>query len=295
VRPELRLPPDDLPPLLWKEIAFGPFAPPSAFHPAALARDGRVLFFLMLGGALMFLALSGVAPTRVAAWSTTVNYVPRVLALVLASIGCLGVGIKAAGCISRERDAQTLAGLMTLPVESEEILRAKWLGSLLQWRGCAYGVLACVFCGVGLWALHPWAGLLLLVAYAVHASFLASLGVWLSLSCRTTLWANLSMALVLLLFFTGSFLGMTTFDEPMIVEATWLDSLRAIGLSPVRTWWFVGFSWPEPANALVHLDVLFWRRLSAVLVGLALYGLAAWGLWRSACRRFRAEVQRTGG
>jgi hypothetical protein len=103
------------------------------------------------------------------------------------------------------------------------------------------------------------------------------------------------MALVLLLFFTGSFLGMAAFDEVTAVETTWLDSFRMIGLSPPRTWWFVGFSWNEPAAALANRDWLFGYRLSAALAGLALYAAGAWGLWRLACRRFREEVQRTGG
>jgi ABC-type transport system involved in multi-copper enzyme maturation permease subunit len=290
-----RHPPDDGSALLWKETAFGGVLSDSAPNRPVRApqRPGLVLCLLALC-LLPSVTHLWAEPAGTLAFSAVVNVPVQVVSVVLAGAGCVGVAFRVAGCISRERDRQTLETLLMLPVERDEILRAKWLASLLIWRVVGYFLMGELALGLLFGGLHPWAAVLLPAAVAAHVAFLASLGVWLSLACRNTLWANLSMALVVLVFFTGSFLGMTAYEVRWPADdADWLDNVRQIGLSPLRTWWTLAFSWKEPAEAVAGQDLHFGRRVGGALAGVAVYAAAAWGLWRLAVWRFRREPQRT--
>src|SRR5205823_4791729 len=125
----------------------------------------------------------------------------RGLAILLAGWWCVTAGFRAASSVSRERDQGTLDGLLTLPVGRAAVLRAKWLGSILRWRIAGYGLASVGVVGLLSGVLHPVGLLLLAVACASLLVFLASLGVWLSLVSRNTLWARMKMALGLLVVF----------------------------------------------------------------------------------------------
>src|SRR5262249_18731046 len=117
-----------------------------------------------------------------------VNPVLRVAGILLAAAWCLGVAWRAAGCITREREARTLGPLLTLPTDRAAILTAKWLGGPLRYRWLAYVLAAVWTLGLLTGAFHPAAVPLLAAAVAVTVAFLASFGVWLSLNSRNTLW-----------------------------------------------------------------------------------------------------------
>jgi ABC-type transport system involved in multi-copper enzyme maturation permease subunit len=280
--------------LLWKEMAFGSVLSDSA--PNGLVRSPerpRLVLCLLAVCLLPVLTHLWLEPAGTLGFSAAVNVPVRVLSVALAGAACVGVAFRVASSVSRERDRQTLETLLMLPVERDEILRAKWLASLLVWRMAGYLLAAGLALGLVFGGLHPWAAVLVPVAVAAHVAFLASLGVWLSLACRNTLWANTSMALMVLLFFTGSFLGMTAYEVRWPADdADWLDNVRQIGLSPLRTWWTLAFSWKEPAEAIANQDLNFGRRVGGALTGVAVYAAAAWGLWRLAVWRFRREPQR---
>src|SRR5207249_8423686 len=81
----------------------------------------------------------------------------RVVGTSVACLLLIGVALRAANSISGERDRQTLESLLTTPLESDEILRAKWRGSLLSvrwgwlWLGLIWSV------GLVTGSLHPLA------------------------------------------------------------------------------------------------------------------------------------------
>jgi ABC-type transport system involved in multi-copper enzyme maturation permease subunit len=115
----------------------------------------------------------------------------RIAGTVVASLMLVGVAVRASSSISGERDRETLDGLLTSPLQSHDILFAKWLGSLLGVRRAWYWL--GVIWGVGLLTsgLHPAALMLAFVAWLVYASCLAGVGIWFSISCQTTLRATL--------------------------------------------------------------------------------------------------------
>lgn len=94
------------------------------------------------------------------------------------------VGSAAAGSVIRERQRLTLESLLAIPVERSQILWPKWVASATKAWWCGFGAaalpLAFLTTAELFFAVLPAA---LLAAAAVP--FTASLGLWLSIRCRT--------------------------------------------------------------------------------------------------------------
>jgi ABC-type transport system involved in multi-copper enzyme maturation permease subunit len=237
-----------------------------------------------------------------------VNPVARLLSIILAAGWCLTLGFRAVCSISRERELRTLEALFLLPVERKEILWAKWLGSILRYQQIGYALAIVWMVGFCTGSLHAWAVLLLAASTAIYLALVASLGILLSLVSRNTLWANLSMALLLMILFIAPWLGAATYEQANPLqpsEASWQSGLLEISLNPVRALWYVGFSWGELADGIRNEDPLLpsmhiFREqgppirttIGGVLLGLLALGLAAWLFWLIACWRFRRELDR---
>jgi ABC-type transport system involved in multi-copper enzyme maturation permease subunit len=214
----------------------------------------------------------------------TINPIVRSMALVFASGWCLLVALQAAGCITRERDKRTLTGLLMLPSGRGEILLAKLLGGPLRFRWLGYGLAAICTVGVLTGAFHPGAAVVLTLAVVIQVAFLASFGVWLSLVSRNTLWAYLSMVLMLLLVFAGSSVAVlySEWYGRRLDEDHWGDNLVEMGLNPLRVWWFLGFSWYDVWEENVETE-----KMKTALFGVGIYAAMAGILWLAAWQRFR--------
>jgi ABC-type transport system involved in multi-copper enzyme maturation permease subunit len=110
----------------------------------------------------------------------------RIMTGLVGSITLLAVAVRAATCISGERDRQTWDGLLTTPMSASQILAAKALGNVTSVR------LAWLWLG-GIWlltllagGLHPFAIAFLVGAWIVFAFFLSMLGCWFSTVARTS-------------------------------------------------------------------------------------------------------------
>ena len=95
-------------------------------------------------------------------------------------------GSTPATTISRERERQTLDGLLMTPLSAVEILFGKWLGCVASirwgwlWLGAIWGV------GVVGGELHPIALLMMITAWWIYAAVLAEVGLWFSLSLESS-------------------------------------------------------------------------------------------------------------
>src|SRR5262249_58752120 len=58
----------------------------------------------------------------------------RIAGACVGTLLLIGVAVRAAGSITGERDRQTLDSLLTSPLDSNDILTGKWLGSMLSMR-----------------------------------------------------------------------------------------------------------------------------------------------------------------
>src|SRR5262249_15127893 len=122
----------------------------------------------------------------------SMNVWVRIAGTAVAFILLLAVAVRAATSITNERDRQTWESLLTSPLDSNSILFAKWLGSLLtvRWGWLWLGLIW--FLGIITTGLHVLALPLVLGAWFVYAAFLAALGMWYSTTCRTSLQSTIS-------------------------------------------------------------------------------------------------------
>jgi ABC-type transport system involved in multi-copper enzyme maturation permease subunit len=276
-------------PLLWKELYHGatPMAGSSAWAVYGTALGLGLLPPLFV----MVLALPFTVEAAYPIVRDGVNAVLRAWTILLAAAWCLGAAWRTAGSITRERERRTLVGLLTLPTDRAAVVSAKWLGGVLRFHLLGVCLAAMWTGGLLTGALHPAAVPLLAMAIAVHVAFVASLGVWLSVVCRKTLWAYLGMALVLLLVVVGPWAEYLYRNPPggsWGGQGRWAEFAQ-IGLDPPRTWWFLGFSWVDFRNEVLEGQGPLRGPLGAALAGLGCYAAAAGVLWLLACWRFRRE------
>jgi ABC-type transport system involved in multi-copper enzyme maturation permease subunit len=208
-----------------------------------------------------------------------VNQWVRSVGTIVASLVLLGIGIRAAGAVSGEREKQTLDNLMTTPLATKEILFAKWLGSLLGVRWaflwlCVIWSLGALTGGLDASCL-PW----LVITWFVHAAFMASLGLFLS-----TVYTSTQRASIWVLTISGLLYGL-----PMLFSY-FFKSLIQTGLEVMAIVPPVAMNWL--AFRAYDLDVSVIRLespmgvLVSIVIGLMIWLGASWWLWKLTEKRF---------
>jgi ABC-type Na+ efflux pump permease subunit len=280
-------------PLLWKEL--NQYS--SAWQPGSLrnacvgALVLPIVAAIFLGVLLMFSEPSR-APTLSAtierALQTLQSIARAVVSVLTVLLGCL-MGVialrHATASVVREREQKTLESLLTLPVERTEILAAKWLGGFAGWSPVLISLWAVIEFGAVTGTISLTSTLILLCSIAAPLGFLASLGLWLSVVSRTTLRANVTSILCVLLMVAAPVLIASA------VEAS--RELRGLPRSPLPDW-----------IVTAGLPPLAWVRIimpgfpdsngqsiaetTAILGGAAAYAFAGRALWGAARRRLRS-------
>jgi ABC-type transport system involved in multi-copper enzyme maturation permease subunit len=191
-------------PMLWKEIfveggtrlgwlgrAVLAVLVVSSFLPAA-----EILYFFFLAPDAGYTAYGpawtpwDAAPTIWQVLAERMNGWVRTAGTLVGCLTLLWVAVRASTCVSRERDRQTFDALLVTPLESNEILFSKCLGSVLAvrwlwlWLGSIWAL------GILTGGLHALALALVLVAWLVYAAALSVLGTWFSVVSRTSLRAT---------------------------------------------------------------------------------------------------------
>lgn len=206
-------------PMLWKELHAEPLFRLGRYSMAVV---GSLLYGLGLLGLFVFALLFALGWTT-ARLPEAMNTGVRLLGTPLACLTLLSVAVRAATSISAERDRQTLDSLLSSPLRSAAIVKAKWLGSLLSVRRLGYYLLAMWVIGMLTGGLSPLGFVLLLGAWLVYAAFLTSLGLTFSLYCknatRATLW---TLGTIVGLCVIPSLFGMC-FNSLLFVEDRWVE------------------------------------------------------------------------
>ena len=222
----------------------------------------------------------------------------RVSGTIVACLLLLAVAVRAAGSVSGERDRLTFDGLATTPLDSDNILFAKWLGAILSvrygwlWLGALWGV------GLATGALHPYCLILLVLSWLVYAAFLAGLGLYFSIMCRTTLRATLWT----LLSTIGAALG-----HWLLLLCCFSSFMFSSGQSPDVLRWVaefqLGFTPPLALGVLLpaslsELTVNYRGEQSLEFIGFAVLGTVCWAilaalLWVAISERFRLATCQT--
>lgn len=249
-------------PLLWKEMYHDP-------------RTIFLILFFVFTPSLVLVIVPNLEPGNYYQ-AQRLKLLLEVGFLLLAYLffGC--VAFRAADSIVKERVRHTLAGLLMLPGGQADMLKAKWLGSILRYWLAPVFVGGVLFWGLIYADLDPFAILVLLVLFAVQTAFLASLGLWLSVWAGSRFVALTAMAFILFLLLAVCPM-LESFQSPMASMA-----LRVFNYP--RLWWTLltlqAGSRPDDINAVV-LSLIF-------------FGLAASLLWLSTRWHLTVALERRG-
>jgi ABC-type transport system involved in multi-copper enzyme maturation permease subunit len=270
-------------PLLWKEMYLG--GPIIVFSPAFWVPLGSLLIPLLV--MFLFVILDFERHGRQGPLEGF-NVLMRFLLVLLAGLFCLGVGYRACASVVREKQQGTLDALLTLPVTRQEILQAKWLGGLYKGWGWAVFYVPILLFATLTGAIHVVGSLFLLVAPLIHGVFLANLGLFLSVSSRTVLNAQMKLALgILALFFVELLAAFSSHGNN-------LGAFLHLALNPVVCWYSLGFtSWDMEVGGMrgeFNLSLL----LIMVSIGFVIYLLGAIVFWFLASHLFQSEHFRSG-
>ena len=180
---------DDDDPFAWRECRFAPryagLGPASASCLALVLAAG-VFGVAMLVFAVVFQAVSRVNGQHVSDLGTPARQLAQVVTAPATFVLMALLAVRAASSVAAERERDTLTALLVLPVERRTILWAKWSAPLRWSRYAVAAVVAVEACVQLVGGLTEFAGLAV-VAQVVTALLLANtLGLWLSVACRTT-------------------------------------------------------------------------------------------------------------
>lgn len=271
-------------PIVWKE----------AFVEAGLRFSwfGRILIgILVLASfvpAVLIQIYSMVTPRSHV--TEAMSYWTRIVGAMVACLIVVGVAVRAATSISRERDRLTWDSLLTSPLDSTTILFGKWLGSLVSvrwgwlWLGAIWGL------GSALGGLHALAIPLLLLACALYAGLLALVGLWFSLVCPTSLRAVI-WTLFTVLAMVASFLVLPVYSSPLfyylspdVAWVRWLYRLNLAMAPPIALGRMLPFGWEGKLPGIGRKQA--WE-MEFALLGLSCWVAAAVILWLVLSAKFR--------
>jgi ABC-type transport system involved in multi-copper enzyme maturation permease subunit len=303
LQPARRVPPVSLPPMVWKERY--------AERGLRLHWLGNVFLAIIIGASflpVLIIVLESGHASRDVYWQF--NIWVRLVGTGVACLMLLAVAVRAATGITGERDRQTLDGLLTTPLTTQDILYGKWLGSVLTvrwgwlWLGAIYG-LGALTCGINVVALP-----LVLITWFVYAGFVASLGLWFSTICHSSLRSVVWTVLSILALWGGHWLiwmccvPLMMMSQGAVVRGgedvfLTLVFFQTFSLTPPLGLGFLAFQGEEFTHSGYENHRLF------IALGCALFGMVIWGcigviIWNATVQRFselmgRAPTKRPGG
>lgn len=196
----------------------------------------------------------------------------------------LCIAIRASGLISREREQQTLDSLLTTPLKRSEILVAKGLGSIWSTRVVWLLLPAVWIVGLLSGQIHLSGFLLQIAAVLVFSIFFASLGLWFSMTCRTTTRATLFTLLAALVLLLGPSILLSDL-ETSGGPVSWQGFLLNYGLSPATILSAMSFQYGALSAGA---EESFFKIVTAI-AGMHFYMLLIALLWASMLQRFQRE------
>ncbi|MFL5340707.1 MAG: ABC transporter permease [Gemmataceae bacterium] len=324
-RTRARIPPVGDEPLYWKERYLGRTIAGAIIHNVATA------YFFAL--ALVMAVTAIIIDNHGEAFGVVADYL-RALVVTAGLFLMLGLGLRLSGAVSREREQRTLESLLTSPGERREILWSKWWGGWLRMRRYALGLAVAITLCVSIGASPVLPCLLVVLLVMVQAVFAANLGLFLSVVCRSTTRAYISLAVIFLLLFVGTWAVsyvMADNDTPPGAGPSigrgeshpthWIGHLVAAAekefklgdqvreFNPVLAWWRLlnqpagapsaspmdrASAWERRDGPQHSLPVAAKANIWSVVWTGSVYAMAAVGLWFLADSRFRRKTAALG-
>jgi len=280
-------------PFLWKERYF----PGGKNTSEATLFKGcgiGVLAAAVFGfGLAIFIVVTKAADSR--EWiGPAVNPIYRTFACASVMVLGLGLAARSAAAIVRERQQQTLTGLLTMPVPRSEILAAKWIAAVFWSRfgllSLAIGTVLTLIVG----GVHPLGAAIGAVQMIGFLLFANSLGIWLSVRCQTVTRAMVYLmiclvALWLLPLILSPVLEPITAVVLELFTGLPVDNAETVVAQfslPVGVWNGL-FAWDDVGFKTDRSE--FWAGTGTGLAAGLGYCLMAGLLWLDALRKFQRE------
>lgn len=295
-------------PMVWKEV-FADRAQRGTVFGRIIILLLVCLSFLPLGLIIYFFfegALGGSAGYLSGNWERfgdSVNAWVRGVGAAVASLVLLGVGVRAAGSLSGERDKQTFDALLTTPLTTTEILWGKWLGSLssVRWGLVWLGLIWLIGAATG--GLQPVLLIPLLGAWLLYAAVIALIGLWFSLVSKTTLRATVWTVVTTMVCGIGHWLiwsccvPFAFFGRSGASDVFEVLAKVQVSLSPPLV-----LGWSLPWRTADFTRTYGYRNDfgPGTMIGYAVFGLIVWGvaglvLWGALTTRFSRMTRRGPG
>jgi ABC-type transport system involved in multi-copper enzyme maturation permease subunit len=259
-------------PLLWKEL----YLDQDDSHEGLKALVLIGSLFIGLIASMVCLAVILQALESGTPLAEVTNPMARFLGTTLGCFMLLGILFTAVATISRERDQRTLDSLLTLPIGRTDVLRAKWLGSILSVRRLGWGLAVIWGLAAATGGLHVLALPLLIFGWLAYAAFAASLGLWCSIVSATKVQATMrALVICFAVMLTSILLGKHFFMT-----------------TPMGNLWALAVGWREfaPTNRHSEFGLAHPAELLPPVAGLFCYAAAAVILWIASCQSFRNEM-----
>jgi ABC-type transport system involved in multi-copper enzyme maturation permease subunit len=275
-------------PMLWKE----------RYAPRARGLIALLVGFLFVIGCtiLVYTTYLSAAPAFIELWHhgyssagaysarRYLHFQLRLVCMLLYVVWCLAVASVAATGVVGEREEDTWTSLITTPLEGDEILRAKMFGAVWGTRWLGVPLFLLWLLGLASGAVHPLGFLAIAVETAVFIWFVSALGVFLSLTSKSSARAQ-TATMAILVTVNGFYLFCCL---PLHPESRFCLA----GITPLIEWIsllsYESISWfyDKPSSAQETEAPL------TCLMGVFLYAAAALYLTNSAFVSFDTRVDR---
>jgi len=151
------------------------------------------------------LASAGYGSTIPSAMREDLNLFLRFTLVMIYLLSAVGLAVISATCVTSEKARDTWTSLIASPLTAREIVSQKLIGSCwrLRWAGLVY--LLFLSLGVAAGAIHPVGAILSVVQITIFLGFVAGLGTYFSLVCKSSVHA-LGWTFFLLFAINGGYL-----------------------------------------------------------------------------------------
>ena len=206
---------------------------------------------------------------------------------VMGLVALFAASGRAAAAVAREREKDTLEGLMLTGLGCREILRQKWLGCVTALVPLYVVMLGAMAAGVVTGTLHPASAVLVALTVPVHAGFAASLGLNFSVRAKNPARAGWVMWVTVLGVAWASSLPIVAVFQAL-GEPDALQGPLAVALIPPGATGAMLMALNEAAFQPSRPDEAV-RLLVAAVIGTLMYAGMGRALFDLAVRRFERE------
>ena len=264
-------------PIVWKDTR----------APLIKGKISHILFFIVVVAALLTYYICGIYYSYFNEQAAHMIFILSVLI-----IGLMIMSSEAAGCITKEKEAQTWPILLTTPLDDLQIGREKIVAVLRE--GLPVWILMMghifFFCLMGY--IHPVLLFQIPIIIACSSMFVAALGIFFSATCRRTSTASSVNALIIicLWLFLPLFLAPAMIDDPEIFALFNPIALAALLTAGAAGAYHADQFFSQLSYDFGPNDYSIWGVTGFLFFSVSIHIFITCLLFFSACSKFRTNI-----